>query len=771
MSHSTKSQKDLFLFLGAGILLCVELVLLLSQMRIGPFRFLLGREKDAHGIIGQVVEKSKELKDRSSSSLTWYPLAKGDSIRAADTVMTGPGASARLKILGEGELILGADTLINFAVDRSNPKRSILQLELDAGEIRLASKSAPVTIRLKDRNLILKSESEVVLSRAPATRDAKMSVKKGEAEIVQAVKEESLSASPVPVVSVKQGEIVKLSNDSQATVATKIETELKLSAISPLADSRVHSEGRLQNINFEWAGNQAQEKGIELEISGVPDFSVSRKITPRGNKAALSLPPGKYFWRLKKSEAMSEVFSFIVIPQFRYALLSPRRLSSIMLGKEIQFRWQPITQIKHYRLEISDNPAFEDLESHEIKEPEAALNDLAPGTYYWRVKAEHEVWGELPYSESYSFTVKRPLAPPKHKSVKPWKTSDASSLGNRILAWVGELIIPSANAKAKAVRLLIEWESTRGAKSYVLEVAEDRQFQKVTHRQELNETTASVELVEREHYFWRVAGRDQDGELGPFSQPEKIQYSDFLPPEPPKPVQKVVAPPKPAEIVVKKEIPDRFNGVNEIALGVSAHYLNQSASGSDLKVSQSGLPMGRLEGRVSRLFSENELALSAWFEPRKFTGKDGLPEDIQPTLYRKEFGAQLLWTYDRFLNVPLTFGLQYSRSTQFARLRAEEVEARPLNILSMLAGPTFTFGSSPYLRTVALLEVSPLFDGKGIGLNVVSHLGFRKALAEDLTPEIFLGLKPSYLKWQLHQQNVVTVDVVLGALLSWEPVY
>src|SRR5262245_28635706 len=130
-------RKDAFLIAFVLLALCVEILVLLHQMRVLRLPFVNFSDDSSGIILGSVLQKKKELKRRGQRSLSWYPLAHGDSIERFDTVMTGPDSWARLFIQGEGEIELEANSLIRFANESSLLKSSVVNLELRQGSVRV----------------------------------------------------------------------------------------------------------------------------------------------------------------------------------------------------------------------------------------------------------------------------------------------------------------------------------------------------------------------------------------------------------------------------------------------------------------------------------------------------------------------------------------------------------------------------------------------------------------------------------------------------------
>lgn len=773
------SRRDSYLFLICFILLCVEVVLLLQQLRVIPFEMPWELGRKAQNTIGEVIHKKQILKERSADSLSWYPLAAGDKIEADSLVMTGEGSTARIKIEGEGEIQLGPSTFLSFGVDRSNPKKSVLELEVDQGAIRLTSHKEPVVVRVKDKKVELKEDTEVILSREVAAKSSKIEVSKGELSVQPAAPPQDNSPAP-EVLKVTQGEAIKLSLVPEKTesaptestlpervVAMKVEAWVPPQLKSPRLEEHFFFQESEQTIPFRWKGEGAER----LEISESPAFENSKKIAVLGSEAQLPLSPGEYYWRLGKGEQFSTFSHFIAMPPIQYALLSPPMNSTHLSTQKIKLKWQPISQAKNYRFQLSRDENFQEIVlEKKLPSPEETLKGLEVGHYYWRIKAEHEKWGEWPYSKTHSFSIKSQLTPPKPKGIKRLKKSESHPLWEKTFSWLENLMLPSAFADEEKVNFLVEWEPTKGAVSYLFEISQNESFQTLLFSQEVTETSIPLELSKFEKYFWRVAGRDKEGTLGFFSSPQLVLLSEVQepPPPPPPPPQpeKKVEPVVPKKIVViKKPRPPSYRGMDSLVMGFLGSYLNQTSTGDGIKVEQSGTPLGQGELQMGWKWDDMPFQLSGWYSPKKFTSKNTLPTDIQTSLfYQKQFGGKFLFG---FPDSDWWAGLRFDRSSQFERTTIESVQIKDLNLLSLVIGPVWKWGSTKYLRTSALFEITPLIDAKGAALDARIDLGYSHFFGL-FTPELNFGLRPSYYVLSLHSQKVFTIQGFFGLSLRYE---
>lgn len=747
---------------------------LLSQMRILPYDFPWEKKKQEHNSIGEVLRKTKTVKERSQGSLSWYPLKSGDKIQSGDIVMTGEGSSAQIRIEGEGEIELGPSTFLSFGVDRSNPKRSILELEVDQGNVKLVSQKKALVVRLKDKKVEIKEDSVVQFTRETAAKNSKVEVKKGEMEISQLTPSNEVQEA----VKVKEGEAVSVAIASEPlsegkseavelprAIATKIETSISPIFKSPLNEERIFLKESEQKISFGWEG-----EGMDrIEMSESSDFSNLRTYPVSGTGTQVSIPSGEYYWRLGKGNLLSSSQHFIAMPPVKYNALLPQIDSQTLVGKDLEIKWQGISKARTYQLQLSSDPEFKELLlDKKVSHTSEKISGLKAGRYFWRVKAEHEKLGEWPFSQPFTFSVKALLAPPKPKGVKKLKQSGILPIRAKLFLWASSIVMSSLFAEEEKITFEVEWEKTNGATGYLFELAEDKNFKKKILVKEINDTFIQLKVLKLDRYFWRVAGKDSEGELGEFSASQEVLLSEVWEPPAPKTERKKTVEEKPKRD--EKNLPEvlPYWALDKFKVGLLGNYHTQSAISDGFKVEASGLPLARTEVGFYWHASRSKVLVEGWYEPHKYTSKNNLPEEFQSSaLYQKEFGVRFLWGPEE-IDFPLVFGLQYARASQFERTSIEGAQVNALNLYSLLIGVQKTFGEKKFARTTLLAEVSPLGDGKGIGLDARLDIGYKKLLFGILTPELNLGVRPSYYALTLQSQKVSTIAAFLGISLSWD---
>ena len=262
-------------------------------------------------------------------------------------------------------------------------------------------------------------------------------------------------------------------------------------------------------VTFSWQASSNADLHV-MQVSKQSNFS-SREFESdiNGSSRELNgndLEEGEtYYWRVKGRNSVgesswSDVWKFTtvrtpVLPS-RANLVSPSN-NSTELDLPVTFSWETSLNANLHVMQVSKQSSFSTLVFDSNVNTNSRVltrNNLEEGeTYYWRVKGRNNV-GDSPWSETWKFATSRgPVFP-------------ASS----------QLISPSNNSTDQSIPLTFSWRAFTDADVYLLQVSKVASFAtRVFDSPEINARSYGLDenhLEEGQTYFWRVKGRNSDGD-------------------------------------------------------------------------------------------------------------------------------------------------------------------------------------------------------------------------------------------------------------------
>jgi len=181
------------------------------------------------------------------------------------------------------------------------------------------------------------------------------------------------------------------------------------------------------------------------------------------------------------------------------ALLPAPQLESTQMplrNLPIRLRWETVADAQAYRVQLAADDSFSSLiEDRVIDMPEVSFPDLADGNYALRLRAL-DADGLEGYDTVITLQVDaRPLPPVLQQSM-PVTSNPSPSL---------------------------RWQALANASAYLLQMADNAAFSQIMidARLQTNRYTPARWLSPG-RYHWRVATLDQDGERGPFAEPQSF---------------------------------------------------------------------------------------------------------------------------------------------------------------------------------------------------------------------------------------------------------
>ncbi len=751
---------DAWLLGIAGVALALELGLLFHQLRLLPLNFLSLQDTAGRVPIGNLVRKTRSVQDRAPGSLSWYPLAPGDAVSQNDTVMTGASSTAVIAMKDGGELTLDPFTLMRFNL-ASNSSSDRLALEINRGSIKVRSRKDEVRLAFKDGAVRVKPDSEILVSSAGEATQSTLEVTSGAAT----VERDGGSVALAP------GQAVAMTSD-RAPLA--LLTRFTPKAAAPVNGAQVFVSGPKGPVTFSWEG----DPDAQVEWDSGSEMASPHLVVAASNRATVTLPPGRYFWRLKKGKVRSNAMQFTVLPQARYKVNAGLSLLKAKEGMEIPLRWEPVPEADGYLLELATDDKFNRIEkSLQLKEPATTLPPLGRGKFFWRVQAQGAL-GNWPYSPVYDLQIKKRMEAPRLKGAKhlqlkekrePATRGKRGSLGKwRWLFRIAQLFWSQAQA-AEGEKIWLEffWEPTPGAKAYRLEISTRRDFKKALSETEGTRTTALVQVADHEKYYWRVAAIDEDGDLGEFSAPKVVKREAAVKaPEPPREVAQIppapIVPPKVLEKVNAEPVEPARKRFFHTWAGYGATYLNQNLTGSGYFMQSRGAPLNRFVAGLTTDFERTTLELDAWVQPLVYSTSTAASQS------RTQWGADLFWSRLALRrSFPIGVGVRVRDESYVTALADSGVTLGSTIFTGVLLGTTWTReGRWPWTATMAA-EVGLVGTRTGYGLIWRNRVGIPYPIA-GLKPALEILLHPQYRAVKTAGTTEFNIEASVALVLEWE---
>ncbi len=725
-----------------------------------------------------VEQKVKSVQNRSSASLSWYPVVEGDAIVENDTVMTGANSTALVRLKDGGEVQLEPYTLIKFnrlSVDSGNR----LALEVNRGAIKVRAATTGVLFRIRQKEVALVPQSEVVLTSA-GTLSPEIEVTRGSVSVESLEVPQVAASAEAPkreILSLSAGQAVSLTPNAPAVIS-----RLVVENPSPGAGSQVFYQGERARVALRWDG----EGGERVEWDQNPDFKTSRLIPLHGRRDALmDLEPGKYYWRVVGRNALSGKMDFTVMPVARYTLASTAYTKS-KEGMVLPLSWGRVPGAESYVLELSQDRQFRTIDrSYTPTGSSVTLESLPPGKHFWRVRATHAYLGDWPLSQVYEIDVRPQMAPPRPKGVKVLESKKDRPKRGSFYKWkpafdlVASLWITRAQAAtsdetgAEMIWLEFSWENMRGAKAYRLEVSTAKSFRKPLHTELSSKNTVVVELPDRQEYFWRVAGIDEDGDLGKFSSTQVIkreiarrekpvrQLASV--PEPPPHREPTALPPAPEPPVITfpvAQVP-RFR---RMWLGYGSAFVRQGIAGTGFAVRGSGLPINRVVVGANQDFAASVLEFNGWLQPLQYKSAE-----LQPSFGASQVGAEVLWRRASS-SLPLHFGARVRNEIAVLDFASETVSLESVLFASVMVGTGWKSKQSWAGEGSLWLEVGPVGKRRGVGLLWRNrwNLPWKTPV---IAPAVELLVHPQYRNTtNTSRTSEFTIEAAAALILQWTAV-
>lgn len=377
-------------------------------------------------------------------------------------------------------------------------------------------------------------------------------------------------------------------------------------------------------ITLEWRPLMRAEQ-FEIEVSTDRKFRKSLYAeTLVANTLVLNhLNEGQYYWRVRSLNAAgqatrwSESSSFKILVEHKVERKVERKAEApaIVSGPEKfitpqqkpMLKWRKTSSASRYLIEIAEDKDFSNtVVTLSASQPYYSWQNYRYGTFYWRVSAIGQDGQQARSDDVGKFKVQ---AEPPH------------------LIESKKVRMPSSQSKKPAATTL-KWSSIHGAKSYEVEIADNKKFANAQKNETAGESY-KTSISKPGDYYWRVRGLSSEhAPISEFSDPSTLTVENFeLPKEE---AIEIVSPIDNTEFTTYDVNAVPFILLEWTRLKTAKYYLMQFSSSPSfsspielsaknfrffLNVKEKKIPKGKVYWRV-RARTQN--GFTEWTTPRNF---------------------------------------------------------------------------------------------------------------------------------------------------------
>ena len=538
---------------------CCLVIVVFSYLLYDDTLFLEARNSQNEKV-AQLITKKQDVRVKSSDQFSWMNAREQDSLYAYDSLFTGENSTAILQLNDGSNLQIDGQTLIVLAYENG-------QLVLDlksgslSGSLNLSSK---LLVRTKDgleklngKIRLEKNFSGVNLQkidRLPAAQDPTMLVWKSppsfkvnkqdprtyvnlewqkigritdtvveistspEFSILDSVVKTKASETGIPFslptgqyyVRLKGYDTSKTQNAISIVHSFEL-TDIKRSSLPPpilLTQNIQHSDKEPLPPKVEWLPVNKAEK-YRMELSRTPRFEKVVNLETAGSQINWNnYQPGSYFFRVysmneEEVSGPSDIGTIEVsssAPQLQpIAPITIRTATGQVEPQKVSVVWSHSSRLpSKYKIEVSNDGTFRDARVVATQRGPASLQVQKPGQYHVRVFATNDEGEAISPSsniESFNYQIKNLLPAPI--LIRPFNdTTVFLQQDDNPYLW-------------------LTWKPVDDAEQFAIEVATDKDFQRVIDSAVVNSTHETflrylmAKRIPYGKYFWRVKSVSQ----------------------------------------------------------------------------------------------------------------------------------------------------------------------------------------------------------------------------------------------------------------------
>lgn len=452
-------------------------------------------EVDGARQIGTITFKREVAERKYQSQVVWEDVKQSFPVYNNDSIRTSENSEAVIHLNDGTDINVDENSMIMLSTLEDSININFAHGSISANRQNVSAEAiSAITIMASDTTVSI-DRSNIQLSQLD-NRELDLTVSEGSASVKTASGGEALT------VNVNEKAII--SSDKKEAKIVPLKFDLK----GPVNNSFIITEASTMPVKFEWGFADKPVTDVTLQISSERGFgnTVQSKNISGVTETTERLRPGLYYWRLAainestgKTE-YSETRKLNIIYNAPVKHLSPQQGESVaysLTNNSVTFSWSENDMAISYTLEVSDSEEFNTI-LHSLETPlrRIAVENVAPGNYFWRVKTKINAGGSESVRESvptrFSVERKAELAPPA--ILRP---ADGEKIDRLVFKTKGAIL---------------SWNSEPGFSSFEVDLASDNEFKQIilSESRTVNFAEVRKELTQG-RYYWRVKGISSEG--------------------------------------------------------------------------------------------------------------------------------------------------------------------------------------------------------------------------------------------------------------------
>lgn len=474
------------------ILSVSTLIILLYSYLLYDDSFLFNDDSSSYQQIGVLSQSENDVRRKSIESFLWAPAKKELALHEKDSIFTGEGSRAEVK-LQDGSLI-------------KLEENSLVTLTLNQGELELNLKYGEIKTDLKEvAKLQIKSDNESITLQNDKKARSKTSIKKsssGPAKIDVIDGSISLSnKSKSQKVSLNKSESLHITSNGEVKKAKPA----VLNLLTP-DQTKITLLNPKQGFYLNWSSENTHDES--LTIAKDPNFASILTTKNKINNKVLvqDLDKGIYYWKIEASDEANKklttkTHSFEVIVFNTPTISSPENNANLTFNTKenlktwftpVKIEWQ--SHFATNEIQLSVEPKFiKPFEDKKVTTNTFTTN-LRSGTFFARVRGHYNntpsEWGPI---TKFSITASQIKEEPIKTEIKA-----PSLLTKKIKLDLQNTRAPAAVEPAK-----MKWTKSEGAVKYQVEVDDKSDFNSPI-KFESKTDSYSFTPVNHLKYYYRV---------------------------------------------------------------------------------------------------------------------------------------------------------------------------------------------------------------------------------------------------------------------------